>query len=76
MSTHAHSDLYEDVLNRVRLLSLEEQLLLLEELARIIRQRVTQRPKHNVMEFRGIAKDFWQGVEVEKYIDEERNSWE
>ena len=37
MSTHAHSELYEDVLNRVRLLSLEEQLLLLEELARIIR---------------------------------------
>jgi len=69
---------YEDVLNRARLLSPEEQLQLVEELAAIVRQRVkdTHRPKHNVMEFRGVAKDFWKDIDVKKFIEEERNSWD
>lgn len=69
---------YEDVLNQARQLSAEEQLQLLEEIAAMIRQRVknTQRPKHNVMEFEGMAKKLWEGVDVEKFIEEERNSWD
>lgn len=40
---------YEDVLNQARQLWAEEQLLLLEELARIIRQRLsTLRSKQNI----------------------------
>ncbi len=72
MSTHA----YEEVLNRAQCLTPDEQLHLLEDLVAIIRRRVAQQPKHNVMEFRGMAKEFWKGVDVEKFIDEERNSWE
>ncbi len=69
---------YEDVLNQVRLLSSEEQLQLLEDIAAMLRQRVknTQRPKHNVMELEGMAKKLWEGIDVEKFIDEERNSWD
>lgn len=69
---------YEDVLNQVRLLSPEEQLQLLEDIAAILRQRVKniQRPRHNVMEFEGMAKKLWKGIDVEKFIDEERNSWD
>lgn len=69
---------YQDVLNQVRLLSPEEQLQLLEDLAAMLRQRVknTQRPKHNVMELEGMAKKLWAGIDVEKFIDEERNSWD
>ncbi len=33
-------------------------------------------PKHSIMEFKGLGKEVWQGVDVEKYIDEERNSWD
>ncbi|MGH2498289.1 MAG: hypothetical protein ACRDIV_26640 [Ktedonobacteraceae bacterium] len=51
MSKDAHSDLYEDILNQVRLFSIEDQLLLLEELARIIRQRLSaSRSKQNITE--------------------------
>ena len=69
---------YEDVLNQVRLLSTEEQLQLLEDIAAMLRPRVKniQRPKHNVMEFEGMAKKLWEGIDVEKFIDEERNSWD
>jgi dihydroneopterin aldolase len=72
MSTYT----YEEVLNRAQRLTPDEQLRLIEELAAIIRRQVTARPKHSVTEFRGIAKKFWEGVDVEKFIDEERNSWE
>lgn len=69
---------YEDVLNKVRQLSLEEQFQLIEDIAAMLRQRVKNKqwPKHNVMEFRGAAKDYWKDIDVEKFIDEERNSWD
>ena len=69
---------YEYVLNQARQLSPEEQLQLVEEIAAIVRQRVKdiQSPKHNVMEFRGAAKDFWKDIDVKKFIEEERNSWD
>ncbi len=76
MSTHIHQEVYHEVLSQIESLAPEEQLQLLEDLAAIIRRRVTQRPKHNIMEFQGFAKELWKGVDVEKYINEERNSWD
>ncbi len=68
---------YEDLLNQARLLPPDEQLQLLEDLASIIRQQVksARRPKHSIKEFRGLGKELWQGIDVEKYIEEEHNSW-
>jgi len=77
MTTYAYSKIFTDVLNRVEQLSPEEQKRLVAELAKIIRQRTIDRTeKHNVMEFRGMAKDFWKDVDVKKFIEEERNSWD
>ncbi len=67
---------YEEVLSQVRLLSFDDQLQLLEELASIIRRRYTSHPKHSFLELQGLGKEIWQSIDVEKYIDEERNSWE
>jgi hypothetical protein len=72
MSTSA----YEEVLSRAQSLTPDEQLRLIEELAAIIRRQITARPKHSVTEFRGVGKEVWEGIDVEKYIEEERNSWE
>jgi len=73
MSTYT----YREVLNQAQRLTTEEQLQLLEELAALIRrQGVTRSKKHSIMELKGLGKEIWEGVDVEKYIDEERNSWE
>jgi dihydroneopterin aldolase len=73
MSTYA----YREVLNQAQHLTTEEQLQLLEELAALIRrQGVTRSKKHSIMELKGLGKEIWEGVDVEKYIDEERNSWD
>jgi hypothetical protein len=72
MSTYA----YEEVLDRAQHLTPDEQLRLLQDLAAIVRRRVMARPKHRITEFKGLGKELWQGIDVEKYIDEERNSWD
>ena len=67
---------YDEVLSQVRLLTLHEQAQLLEELAILVHHRIKAWPKHSVMEFKGMGKELWQGIDVDKYIEEERNSWE
>jgi hypothetical protein len=58
---------YDEILNQVRLL---------EELATIVHYRVKAWPKHSILELEGLGKEIWEGIDVEKYIEEERNSWE
>ena len=72
MSTHA----YREALSRVLLLTPDEQLQLLADVAVMLRQQVTAEPQHSIMELEGLGKEIWQDVDVEKYIDEERNSWD
>ena len=73
MSTYA----YREVLNQAQHLTTEEQLQLIEELAALIRrQGVMRSKKHSIMELKGLGKEIWEGVDVEKYIDDERNLWE
>ena len=67
---------YYDVLNQAQHLTPDEQLRLLEDLAAHLRHQTFSPPKHSIMEFKGLGKEIWKGVDVEKYIDEERNSWD
>ena len=67
---------YREALERARQLTPDEQLELLEELAAIVRKRVTAKPKHSIMELKGLGKEIWERIDVEKYIEEERNSWD
>jgi len=76
MSTHTYDEVLDEVLNQVQRLTLDEQLQLLSDIAAMLRRQVESRPKHNIMEFEGMAEELWKGVDVEKYIDEERNSWD
>ena len=67
---------YHEALDRVMSLTPEEQLELVEHVISIVRHRVTAWPKHSIMELEGFAKEIWEGVDVEKYIEEERDSWD
>ncbi len=70
------TDAYHEALSQVLALTPEEQLELVEHMLSIVRHLVKARSKHNIMEFDGFAKEIWEGVDVEKYINEERNSWD
>ncbi len=74
MSTHA----YHEVLNQVQRLTDDEKLQLLGDIAAMLRHQSKARPrrKHSIKELRGLGKEIWQSIDVEKYIEEERNSWD
>ena len=67
---------YQEVLSQAQQqLTPHEQLQLLSDLAAIIRQQTILEPLHDVLEFEGVGEEVWKGIDVQKYIDEERDSW-
>lgn len=68
---------YQDVLEQAKSLTPEEQLKLVEELSSSIRQLVTMtpKPKRSILELRGLGKDIWSGIDAQKYVNQERDSW-
>lgn len=66
---------YQEVRRQVENLTPEEQLRLLEELAAIVRHRVSTKPKRSIRELKGLGKEIWQGIDVQQYINQERDSW-
>jgi len=66
---------YQEVLALAQQLTPDEQLQLLADLAAFIRQRTILEPLHDVLEFEGVGEEVWKRIDVEKYIEEERNSW-
>lgn len=71
MSTHT----YQEVLNYAQHLTPDDQLRLLEELARIIRQQGPSQPRRSILEFEGIGQEAWKGIDAQKFINQERDSW-
>jgi hypothetical protein len=72
----SESSTYEDALNYVRRLSHEEQLQLLEDLAGLIRQQAAkEEPEHSLLELEELGAELWEGIDPQKYIEEERKAW-
>jgi len=67
---------YEEALNYVMHIKPEDQFELFKFLASSVLFQATIRPQHSITEFRGLGKELWQGIDVKKYIEGERNSWE
>ncbi|HLL78294.1 MAG TPA: hypothetical protein VKT25_02270 [Ktedonobacteraceae bacterium] len=78
MSTYAYKkELLNDLADRMQEISPDEIDQFLDELGRVVRRRATnQTKKHSVKELRGLGKELWRSIDVEKYIEEERNSWD
>lgn len=66
---------YREVLRKVERLTPADQLQLLEELVGLIRHQVTPRPRRSILELQGLGKKIWAGLDVQKYINQERASW-
>lgn len=71
MSTYA----YRQILNQVQQLTPDEQLQLMEDLLTILRRQVGRKPLHSILELDGLGKEVWKGIDVQEYIDRERDSW-
>lgn len=67
---------YNEILSRIQNLPQSEQLRLLEDLAAMIRQESLLRPRRSILEFEGIGQEAWKGVDVQEFINQERDSWD
>jgi len=72
MSTTA----YHDILGQIEHLTPADQLRLLEQLAVLVRRKVMlpAQPR-SILELRGLGKEIWRDIDVQEYVDRERNSW-
>ena len=71
------TNVYEEALNYARQLPTDEQLLLLQELAALVRQQITikEEPLHSFLELEGLGKEVWGDIDAQEYINQEREAW-
>lgn len=60
----------------VEKLSPEEKLQLIEHVAHVLQGEPRTTPRLSWKDARGLGKEIWEGVDVDKYIDELRNEWD
>jgi predicted restriction endonuclease len=80
MTTNA----YRQALRQAQSLTPKEQLQLIEELLTMLRQHSNlideeeeeEEPLHSILEFEGLGKEVWEGIDVKQYLEQERASWD
>lgn len=73
--------LLDRVLSEIEQLSLAEQMQVLEHLVQQMKQSVesvaaTEKPKHDLNEFYGIAPNLLEGVDAQEWVNQLRDEWE
>jgi hypothetical protein len=66
---------YESALELARSLSSQEQLRLIHELSVQSTQFEETPKKRSVLDLCGLGAEIWEGIDAQKYVNEERSSW-
>ena len=66
---------YEDALQVAESLSPADRRRLLDELTTRAAKDAPSEPKHSIMEFCGLGKEIWEGIDAQEYVNRERASW-
>lgn len=67
---------YNDLLESVTLLSQQEKVELLAEIANQLRADSRKGKKRSIMELEGLGKEIWAGIDAQEYVNRERDSWD
>jgi len=67
---------YNQILNLTKRLGRGEQLQLLETLTQLLQHTQKIQTSRSIMELRGLGKEIWQNIDVDAYLNQERNSWD
>ncbi len=65
---------YDEVLKHVRTLSAADRKRLLAELGSS--GGPVELQAASILELQGLGKEVWAGVDIDKYLDRERESWD
>jgi len=67
---------YNDYLKVVKELNPEEQLNLIEIISAQLKKNIaTEKTKHSITELEGLGAGLWKGIDAQKYVQKERESW-
>jgi hypothetical protein len=66
---------YEQILRNAESLSRAEQLQLISELADYLRAEALPETRTSILDFQGLGKEIWRGIDAQEYVDSERASW-
>lgn len=66
---------FNDLLESVTLLSQQEKVDLLAEIANQLRADNRKNQKRSIAELRGLGKEIWNGIDAQEYVNRERDSW-
>lgn len=64
------------VLQIIRVLSPQEQLDLLEQIAALLRASLPPQPARSVLELEGLGAAIWRGIRAQEYVNQERAVWD
>jgi hypothetical protein len=70
------TDAYAEIVHRLTELTPDEQQSLLRELAKIVSIPPPTSRARSILELQGLGKEIWKDIDVEKYIEQERSSWD
>ena len=68
---------FDDYVREIERLKPEEQLRLIEIVSARLKKTLKQKEtKHRVTELEGLGADIWSTVDAQRYVSEERKSWD
>ena len=66
----------ERIINEIKILDYYAKLEILEKLVRLLKEPTKKSKKSSLLQLEGLGKEIWQDVNVDEYIDQERDSWD
>ena len=70
------TDPSRDLLNQIRALGPSEQRELIVEIQRMLTSNDRRKSVPRILDLRGLGKEIWEGIDVDDYLNNERNSWD
>ncbi len=54
----------------------DEKLRLIAKVSSELAEAKIEKPKRSLLEFEGLGKEIWEGIDAQEYVNELRNEWE
>jgi hypothetical protein len=66
----------DKIIEDISLLRHLEKLELLERLVGMLKKdEIEDEPANSILDLKGLGKEIWQKINVDEYLEKERNSW-
>lgn len=67
----------ERIISDIEILDYWQKIEILEQLVHSLKKSGTSQlsDSHSLLELQGLGKEIWKNVNVDEYIDNQRNSW-